>query len=153
MDQPTPEEIEPRLHQALRGLPARRAPSSLEQRVLAAIAERQARPWWHQSYTCWPTPVRVAFFVFSAALAAVVAGAAATILPGFGVTAGQPVEATLGWFAQVRATGATLVDVGGRLLPRVSLSWIYLGLAVVAALYAALFGLGAAAYRILWQSR
>ena len=47
----------------------------------------------------------------------------------------------------------TLVDVGGRLLPRVSLSWIYLGLAVVAALYAALFGLGAAAYRILWQSR
>jgi hypothetical protein len=83
----------------------------------------------------------------------VVVGAAATILPGFGATAGQPVEAALGWFAQVRATGATLMDVGGRLLPSVSLSWIYLGLAVVGGLYATLFGLGAAAYRVLWQSR
>lgn len=153
MDRPTPEDIEQRLHQALRGLPARRAPSSLEQRVLAAIAERQARPWWHQSYAYWPTPVRVAFFVLSAALAAVVIGAASTILPGFGATAGQPVEATLGWFAQLRATGATLVDVGGRLLPSVSLSWIYIGVAVITALYATLFGLGAAAYRVLWQSR
>lgn len=153
MDRPTPEEIEQRLHQALRALPARRAPSTLEQRVLAAIAERQARPWWHQSYAYWPTPVRMAFFVLSAALAAVVIGAAATLLPGFGATAGQPVEATLGWFAQIRATGSALAEVGGRLLPSVSMTWIYVGLAVFAGLYATLIGLGAAAYRVLWQNR
>ncbi|GAB1488334.1 hypothetical protein MASR2M8_07790 [Opitutaceae bacterium] len=153
MDRPTPEEIEQRLHQALRGLPSRRAPSSLEQRVLAAIAERQARPWWHQSYAYWPTPVRMLFFVLSAALAAVVVGAAAALLPGVGATAGQPVEATLGWFAQVRATGATLADVGARLLPVVSSTWIYVGLAVFASLYATLIGLGAAAYRVFWLNR
>lgn len=153
MDRPTPDEIEQRLHQALRGLPSRRAPSSLEQRVLAAIAERQARPWWHQSYAYWPTPVRLAFFVLSAALAAVVIGAAATLLPGVGATAGQPVEATLGWFAQIRSTGSALADVGRRILPAVSSTWIYAGLALFAGLYATLIGLGAAAYRVLWQNR
>lgn len=153
MDRPTPEEIEKRLHQALRGLPVRRAPSSLEQRVLAAIAERQARPWWHQSYAFWPAPVRLAFFVLSAALAALVIVGAATLLPGVEATAGQPVEATLGWFAQIRATASALADVGGRFLPQVSTPWIYSGLALFAALYATLIGLGAAAYRVLWQNR
>ncbi len=153
MDRPTPEDIEQRLHQALRGLPARRAPSSLEQRVLAAIAERQARPWWHQSYAYWPAPFRVAFFVCSAGLAASLVMMVATFLPGLGATAGQPVEATVGWFSHLSAMGSTLVDVAGRFLPSISSTWMYAGLAAVAGLYAMLIGLGATAYRVLWQNR
>lgn len=153
MDRPTPEDIDQRLHQALRGLPARRAPLSLEQRVLAAIAERQARPWWHQSYAYWPAPFRAAFFVCSAGLAAAVIMIGATFLPGFGATAGQPVEATVSWFSHLGAMGSMLVDVAGRFLPSVSSTWMYAGLAVVAGLYATLIGLGATAYRVLWQNR
>lgn len=153
MARPNPEELEQRIHQTLRGLPARRAPATLEQRVLAAIAEREARPWWHRSYAYWPLPVQVAFLVLSAALAALVVAGAATLLPGVEATAGQPVEAALAWFERLRAIGTVLADVARGLLPSVSATWIYLGLAVFVGLYATLIGLGAAAYRMFWQRR
>lgn len=150
---PTPEELEARIHQALRALPTRRAPSSLEQRVLAAIAERQARPWWHQSYSHWPVAVRAAFLLVTAGLAAAIVIAAAALIPGVEATAERPFLATLGWYSQLREVGATLAGIGSRLLPSVSSTWIYTGVALLAGCYATLVGLGAAAYRVLWQTR
>jgi hypothetical protein len=47
---PNPENNERKLerliHETLRELPARQAPSSLENRVLAELARRTALPWW-----------------------------------------------------------------------------------------------------------
>lgn len=41
----SPQDLEKLIHQTLRALPDRKAPRSLEHRVLAAIAARQALPW------------------------------------------------------------------------------------------------------------
>ncbi|HEY0945984.1 MAG TPA: hypothetical protein VGD81_11985 [Opitutaceae bacterium] len=149
----TPEDFERQLHATLKSLPDRRAPVSLENRVLAAIAARDARPWWHKSYQYWPSAVRVAFLVLSATLAAVLIAAGANFIAGVEPAAAQPVAEALDWFAQLRALGDTVTGLVGRLLANVSSTWIYLGLGVFGLLYAALLGLGAPAYRLLWQAR
>ena len=48
MNKMTPEELEQFIHRELRGLPVRRAPSTLEGRVLAAIEHRASIAWYHQ---------------------------------------------------------------------------------------------------------
>lgn len=44
----TPEQLEQKIHAVLREQPTRRAPMSLEARVLGEIAWRQALPWWNR---------------------------------------------------------------------------------------------------------
>jgi len=67
----TPEQLEQKIHAVLREQPMRRAPMSLEDRVLGEITRRQALLWWHQSFSFWPTPVRLAFLVIASGLVAV----------------------------------------------------------------------------------
>ena len=43
-------EIEARLGQALRALPERRAPATLESRVLDTLARRAPLPWWRRDF-------------------------------------------------------------------------------------------------------
>ena len=42
------------LHEELRSLPNRRAPETLVPRVLAALRDRKAAPWWRQPWLAWP---------------------------------------------------------------------------------------------------
>ena len=53
----------------------------------------------------------------------------------------------------VQATVGALATLVGRLVPPISGTWLYLGLAGIGALYATLFGIGATAYRFIWQRR
>lgn len=149
----TPEDFERQLHATLKSLPDRRAPASLEGRVLAAIATREARPWWHKSYQHWPAAVRIAFLVLSATLAAVLIAAGAMVIAGVEPATAQPVAEALDWFAQLRAFGATASELTGRLFPSISSTWMYVALGAIGLLYATLIGLGATAYRLLWQAR
>src|SRR5476649_1202935 len=73
------EKLEQLIHRTLREQPARRAPRSLEQRVLAELERRAALPWWRRSFAHWPLPARAGFLVICAALIglAFVGGAAA----------------------------------------------------------------------------
>ncbi len=153
MDRLPPDDLEHRIDRLLRDLPPHHAPASLEDRVLAALAARDARPWWRRSYTHWPAAVQGAFLAISAVLVALVIVASIAGLRGAGPWVSAPVDALFEQWTQLRSAGAVLAGLVGEWLPAVSSFWIYVGLGVGAVSYATLLGLGAAAYRLLWARR
>jgi hypothetical protein len=152
MNKMTPEELEKFIHQQLRGLPARRAPDSLESRVRSAIEQRAAIPWYHQSWSYWPAAIR-ALFLASATL--VTSGViAAFYLMTRGVDANALVAGAgsrLAIFTQIYRVGEWIVDFASRTVGGIPSLWLYGGLATLAALYAVFFSLSAAAYRALYR--
>ena len=149
MNPPDEQKLEQLIHHTLRALPDRKAPRSLESRVLAGIAARQALPWWRQSFAHWPLAVRAAFLVLAGGLAAglVLLGAtgSADLWHAF--------RGFLAPVAQVRAAAAFVADLGATVFRSIPTLWLYGVVAFIAALYAALFGLGATAYRTLTVNR
>ena len=154
MDWMNPEQLEKTVHAALRSLPLRQAPATLEARVLAEIARQASVPWWHKSYAYWPLGARVAFLAFCGGLAQLSVFAAIYVQAGF--DAGQLTAAfgPLPDFA-VRAFGVirTGFEIGAVVVRNIPALWLYGAVAFVAGAYAMLFGLGAAAYRTLWAHR
>lgn len=135
---------------ALRDLPARRAPRVLEQRVLAELARRAALPWWRQSFTHWPVAMRGVFLVASAALATALVWA----LAGLDTTRViDAFAADFAWIATARGVAESIVNFGAMIVRGLSPVWLYGGAIAFIALYAALFGLGTAAYRTLYANR
>ena len=148
-DESLDREMEARLGQALRTLPERRAPATLESRVLDALARRVPLPWWRRSFGEWPAAARVAFGVTSTVLVVltVLAAAAANAnLDSLGVShaLSTPVlhDASV-FFAITRTLSVSLTSL-------LSSSWVLGCLIASAALYAALFGLAIAGYRTLY---
>ena len=150
----SPEELEKLIHQTLRSVPDRRAPRSLESRVLAAIEARAALPWWKQSFGQWPVAARCLFFLFSG------------VVVKFGIMAGvwamgsfdtaQYANAFSTQYAWVEHTRSIISGIGefGLVLWRsIPPLYLYGGFACLASLYLSLFGLGAAAYRTLYANR
>ena len=141
--------LEQLIHQTLRSLPDRKAPRSLESRVLAGIAARQVRPWWRQSFAHWPLAVRGAFLVLAGGLAAgfVLLGATrfADLLPAL--------RGFLAPVAQVSSAATFIADLGATIFRSIPTFWLYGIVAFIATLYAALVGLGATAYRTLIVNR
>lgn len=148
----TPEQLEQQIHAVLRDQPPRRAPLSLEARVLGEISRRQALPWWRKSYTYWPQSVRLIFMVVSVAC---VAGGLLGSMHLAGLLSAQTfapiVQPVVGAIATLRAAGHALYELVRPLAPSISTSWLYVALAVIGAAYALLVGLGATAYRVLWH--
>src|SRR4051812_42972454 len=67
----TPEyhnQLEADIARELKALPELQAPPTLARRVLAAIEQRAALPWYRKSWELWPPPVRFAFGLVSLAL-------------------------------------------------------------------------------------
>jgi hypothetical protein len=126
---------------AVRELPLRRAPTSLESRVFRELERRAALPWWRRSFTHWPLAARAAFLLICGASAGLaIAGAA---------TAAADVR-SLYWAREIgalMASGGSLVTLLARIAPPL---WLYEGIAVCGVLYAFLFGLGAVLYRTLY---
>ena len=136
---------------ALRDLPLRRAPSSLEARVQAELARRHALPWWRKSYSYWPAPARIAFTVVAIAM---VGGGLLGLLwvqAGIDGTAIRTAFAPQieGWHA-FQSFCFAAVNLVSAILGSMPTLWLYTGIATVVSLYVALFGLGAAAYRTLY---
>jgi hypothetical protein len=134
---------------ALGGLPPRRAPATLESRVLGELQRRAALPWWRVSFAHWPAAPRVAFVLVCAALVG------ATILGGVSAFVGTGSFNEIGRlvFSWAQPLLAVMSSAGGlaalllRIIPPI---WLYGGMALGVVLYVALFGLGAAAYRTLY---
>ena len=143
------QKLEEVLNQALRGVPLRKAPFSLEARVIDALARRAAMPWWRASFANWPVAARVGFVLTCAVLIA------ATILGGISAYLGdRPLsEASamvLGWanpLLAIISSAGGLAAVLFRVIPPL---WLYGALGLGVFLYVTLFGLGAAAYRTLY---
>jgi hypothetical protein len=153
MNSRDPKHLEAFVHRTLRELPNRRAPAGLEARVLAAIAARNALPWWKKSFTHWPAPARLAFLGLSTAVVAAALVAATLWLPGVEATARQPLDNSLAWAAAIKSAFSTLGEIGSRWVSEVPALWLYAAAGAFVSLYATLFGVGAAAYRLLVQPR
>jgi len=141
--------LEQFLDQTLLNLPDRPAPHSLEMRVLNQIAARQSLPWWRKSFSDWPFVVRTAFLALSVVIAA------STILLGYLDTTELRTffsEAILP-LKRAHEVFATLTGAGMAVCRSIPALWFYGVIAFLAAMYAALFGIGATAYRALLSNR
>jgi hypothetical protein len=124
-----PEKLEQLVGSLARAQPARRAPVSLQARVLAQITSQQIQlPWWRKGFAHWPLAARVLFLVAS-----------------YG-------------FIRLAITGVvSIVDFvrssSAFVLHAIPPMWLYGGAAFGFALYAVLFGLSTFAYRTLYVQR
>src|SRR4051812_41007428 len=92
------QKLERLIHQTLREIPARRAPRSLEQRVMAELERRASQPWWKQSVVRWPMGPRIAFLLLSGGVAKPAMMAVVWALAGFDTAQFQAAFATpIGW--------------------------------------------------------
>jgi hypothetical protein len=142
--------LERAVNQALAGLPPRRAPGTLESRVLNELARRAALPWWRAGFAQWPAAARVAFVLICAALIA------ATILGGVSAfvetrSLSEVSALVLRWMQPFLALIASMGGLGTLLLRVIPPLWLYGGLVFGILMYLALFGLGAAAYHTLYR--
>jgi hypothetical protein len=148
------EQLERLIEQTVRDLPPRRAPKSLEGRVLAEIARRAALPWWRRSFVHWPLPARAAFLVACLGIVKLFVVASIWILAGFDSSqAGMALTAQFAWVETGYAFLASIAGFFEIVFRNIPPLWLYGGLAFFTTMYLALFGLGAAAYRTLYATR
>ena len=142
------------MHQLLRRLPDRKAPTGLERRVLAEIARRAALPWWKKSFAYWPAPARLGFFVVSAV-------AAAVVVSGLIIVSGSTsahelaggITNSFGWLSIAREIFASAESRVQQLTAEIPSLWLYAIGGTVLACYATLGAIGAAAYRTFTVAR
>lgn len=138
------------IHRLLRSQPDRVAPASLEARVLAEVARRAALPWWRQPFARWPLAARAAFMVVSAAIAAVMIVTLARIL---NVIPGRLETGAGGLLLRLQGYWNIVSGYCAYRLAEIPPHVFAIAAAVLASCYAALLGLGAAAYRYLWKTQ
>jgi hypothetical protein len=150
----------------LREQPARRAPSSLQARVLAELNSRAAgelstgtvahlaRPWWRKGFAHWPLSARAAFLIASGGFVKL------ALLGVMSVTAwvrSEDVAATVtpafSWLRALVFIVHTLASMTELVFRAIPVEWLYGAVGCGVALYAALFGLGAVAYRALYVNK
>jgi hypothetical protein len=148
MNEPT-EPLEQLLDRALYELPLRRAPATIEWRVIRELERRAALPWWRRSFAHWPLPARAAFVVICGALIslAFVGGDTAVARLRSLLDSGA---LSLSWAHQVGVLVGSAGNLAAMFTRTVPPAWFYGGIAVCAVLYAVLFGLGAAVYHTLY---
>jgi hypothetical protein len=144
--------LEQLIHRTLRETPPRKAPRTLEARVMAEIGRRAALPWWRQSFVHWPMAMRLVFVLSSGAIAALLVMIATRV----NVSAAefeQTFASQLAWIDAIRTAARAMTGSAGAMTQDIPTLWLYSGAAIVVALYVALFGLGTAAYRTLYAQR
>jgi hypothetical protein len=147
----TDEKLEWLVAQVLRDQPLRRAPASLEARVLGELATRSRLPWWRRGIASWPAAVRIPIvagcavcvplaWILSVWLARHLV--AVTTHPGVA----EPISNVLDAGRAIAALGAIIAHI----LQSIPREWLLGGVLATAAVYAALFALLAVGYSLLW---
>jgi len=150
----SPEELEKFIHQSLRSLPDRRAPGTLEARVLAAIQARASLPWWKQSFAQWPMAARCVFLLLSGGLVKVALMVTVWVMGGFERAAFVEAFSTqFAWLERINSLVASCTESVALVFHSIPAVWLYGGIACFAGLYLTLFGIGATAYRMLYTNR
>ena len=150
MNSPGNSPIDPQelfVSRVLREQPPRRAPVALESRVWAELARRATLPWWQQSYAFWPAPIRIAFLVASAVVAAALVVGVSVFFQGpahhFAARFAAPFSGVAHAADGLVVSFSTALTLWRAVPPL----WVYGGLAMLGAAYALLIGVVAAAYR------
>ena len=135
------DELERLVTRALRNQPLRRAPDTLERRVLAQIESGAVVARWRRGFMHWPVAARLVFLVASIGfvkLALSIAMWLATPLASPASSFDLPSQ--MAWLQTLLVAMASIA----RTVPSV---WVHAGIALLVLMYVALFGLGATAYR------
>lgn len=143
-------ELEQFIGSVLRQQPLRQAPASLEAAILLRLAAEAAKPWWLQGFNRWPWIAQILFLAMSAGLVQLSYQATAR-LGSLWQAADQsaPAKAARAGVQMFASYGDALQTLGAMVTRNISPLWIYGGAGLALLLYAALFGLGAAAFRTL----
>ena len=147
-----PEKLDRVVEELLRGQPLRRAPASLEARVIARLGSRGLPvSWWRRGFTHWPLAARVAFLIASygfirLALAGVMS--VITFVRSEGIA-----QAAISWVHVGAVAVSATVSLGDFLLHAIPPLWLYGAAGIGFLLYAALFGLRTVAYRTLYVDK
>ncbi|MDO8545676.1 MAG: hypothetical protein Q7S40_34975 [Opitutaceae bacterium] len=148
------ERLERAIQQTLRQLPPRSAPRSLESRVLAEIERRAALPWWRKSFAHWPIAARAGFIVLSTGIVKLALMATVWVMAGFDPQQYRNAFAPqFAWMDRGLAVVGAITSSFEIILRNIPPLWLYGSIIFVGAMYVALFGLGAAAYRALRPQR
>jgi hypothetical protein len=157
-----PERTEALVAKQLRKLPLRRAPASLEARVMAAIAsgallpvpvreavsQRDAAPWYRSNFRRWPLPVQILFALVSVTLAHWLTqqlGAVTTVAPAR--LAGDELRSSWSVAQALLTVGASLTDSLRALLRSMPTNWLMVVASGAATSYALLASASAFVYR------
>ena len=144
------EKLEHFVDSLARAQPPRRAPISLEARVLAQIAAQQGQlPWWRKGFAHWPQVARGAFLIASYGF---IRRARAGVMSVVDFLRSSNVAGVETLHRTGDAVSAT-VSLASLVLRAIPPMWLYGGAAFGFALYALLFGLGTFAYRTLYVQR
>ena len=143
------EALESASNRVLRDLPQRRAPPTLEPRVLRELRRRDRLPWWRRSFVHWPLLARSAFVIVCGTLVGITVFCSERDM-ALGQMVNDAATAPFAWARPAMTAAASvtrLATVLGHAMPP---TWLYAGLGFAVLLYLLLFGLGAAAYRSLY---
>lgn len=139
--------LERLIDQVLRDLPPRRAPRTLQMRVLAEIERRSRMAWWRNGFTYWPVTARLAVLMVSMVAASFVVTQVARVFAEL---------ASASWLTGVAQMIERMQIIAGALISvadSIPSSVIWGVLALVTVMYVALFGISAFAYRVLYAGR
>jgi hypothetical protein len=128
--------------------PLRQAPSGLEARVLQELALQASRPWWLQSYRRWPWSARVLFLPLALVQLSFLATGRLVAL-WQSLQSSAPASTAQSALLTLTNLSHAVQTLGSLLTRQISPAWLYGGVGLALLLYAALFGLGAAAFRTL----
>jgi len=147
------DKLEKKVGELLRAQPSRRAPATLERRVMGEL-RRQALPWWQQNFIYWPLPARAALLVVCALIARLCLGVTAWVSGGSRLLA-TPVALVRApeWTHKLLSVATGTRDLGLVVIHAIPSLWFVAVLAVAAVLYAVFFGLCATAYRTLFAQQ
>jgi hypothetical protein len=144
--------LEVLVSQLARNQPLRRAPASLEQRVLAQLAaQRAVVPWWRKGFSHWPLSVRAVFLLATLGFVRLATAGALAVISFLGSR--EITGDALSWVQVGTRVAAVIEWVGSFLLHTIPPTWLYAAAAVGLVSYALLFGLGTVAYRTLYVER
>lgn len=142
--------LESLIDATLRKQPLRRAPPGFEARVLQLLAQQAARPWWLQGFNRWPKSAQLLFLPLAIGCVPLLfraAGSVTALLQSARQSA--PLSAAQSAASTVGSLGHAAQTLGDLVMREIPSVWIYGGVGLAALLYAALFGLCAAAFRTL----
>lgn len=130
--------------------PLRQAPSTLEARVLRELAVRASKPWWLQGFSHWPWAARALFLPLGLGLVQLSFLITGRLMSLWQTLQSSSAANTAQSGLQALSNLSQAVQTLGNMVTRdISPAWIYGGIGLALFLYAALFGLGAAAFRTL----
>jgi hypothetical protein len=142
------DQLERFIDDALRDLGQRRAPPTLESRVVAELARRAALPWWRRHFAHWPLVARIAFVLASFGFIELTFITVRWVLRTIRVLGLWTALPT--WIRTVAHLSSSLIDLSASLISLIPPLWWYGGLALGVLMYGTLFGLGAVGYHVLY---